>query len=269
MNSLINKISSKYIFQRITAFIPLDRTIKIFMYNKSCLNKLNFNRKDAINILLMAKLIKPIANMEDYLPILKKICCSSNNYITNLFCKYLNFNNKFIPSFTFKSKNEEILDLLNNVKICFNSNLVGSFYDDEMIEFDDKLFLEYNHKYAEKIKEISFMDNSFSEKDKKETLTKSLILIKFLLLHSKINKIEDRYFDYNDNSTFLDLLNSKYDIEYYQKMYNNIYKEKKIDKNINEIICELKSYSIYFDNYNSKVIRAICDNILISGKNIE
>ena len=118
---------------------------------------------------------------------------------------------------------------------------------------------------------MSFMDNTFSyskSNDKKEEKN-SLTLIKFLLFNSTVNKIEDRYFENNDNSIFLDLLNKKYDIEKYKTMYNNEYSEKLVLKDIKDIISNLKSYSIYFDNYNSKIVRSICDTILNIGENIE
>ena len=91
----------------------------------------------------------------------------------------------------------------------------------------------------------------------------------FSKIIKKFNKIEDRYFENNDNSIFLDLLNKKYDIEKYKTMYNNEYSEKLVLKDIKDIISNLKSYSIYFDNYNSKIVRSICDTILNIGENIE
>ena len=271
-NSILKNLSNSYIFKETTNFIPLGRTIKIFKYNKSFLNKLNITKEEARLILFMKKLIKPMANMEDYLPALRSRYYHGE--IKKLFCKFLNFSN-IIPSITLKSENQEILDLLNGFKICFDNNFKGLFYefnDSEGIpEFAPKIFLELTHKYAKKIKEISFMDNTFfysKSNDKKEE-ENSLTLIKFLLFNSNVNKIEDRYFEDNDNSLFLDLLNSKYNIEKYKTMYNNEYSEKVILNNIKDIIFNLKSYSIYFDNYNSKILRSICDTILNNGKNIE
>ena len=271
MNSVLRKLSNSYILKEIINFIPLRRAIKIFKYNKNFLNWLNITKKEARLILFMNKIIKPIANMEDYLPILQT---KFSGKIQNLFCKFLNCSNA-IPSITLKSENEEILDLLNGFKICLDNNFKGLFYkfnDSEGIpEFDPKIFLELTHKYAKKIKEISFMDNTFfySNSNDKNEKKNSLTLIKFLLFISTVNKIEDRYFEDNDNSLFLDLLNSKYDIEKYKTMYNNEYSEKVILNNIKDIIFNLKSYSIYFDNYNSKIVRSICDTILNSEKNIE
>ena len=267
MKSVLEKISNSYIFKETINFIPLGRAIKIFKYNKSFLNKLNITKEEARLILLMNKLIKPIANMEDYLPVLRKM---NNGKIEKIFCKFLNFSNT-IPSITLESKNKEILDLLNGFKICFNKNFERLFFElnyDGISEFHPKIFLELAHKYSKKIKEISFMDNTFSY-SRTNGKENSLTLIKFLLLNSTVNKIEDRYFEDTDNSLFLDLLNSKYDIEKYKTMYNNKYSEKIILKNIKDIIFNLKSYSIYFDNYNSKIVRSICDSILNIGKNIE
>ena len=110
---------------------------------------------------------------------------------------------------------------------------------------------------------------SYSNSNDNKEEENSLTLIKFLLFNSNVNKIEDRYFEDSDNSLFLDLLNSKYDIEKYKTMYNNKYSEKVIIKYIKDIIFNLKSYSIYFDNYNSKIVRSICDTILNNGKNLE
>ena len=270
MKSVLTKISNSFIFQETINFIPLGRAIKIFKYNKSFLNKLNFTKKEARLILFMNKLVKPIANMEDYLPVLRKMHYGK---IEQIFCKFLNFSNT-IPSITLKSRNEEILDLLNGFKICLDNNFKGLFYeinDEGILEFDPKIFLELTHKYAKKLKEISFMDNTFfySKSNDKKEKENSLTLIKFLLFISTVNKIEDRYFEESDNSLFLDLLNSKYDIENYKTIYNNEYSEKIILNNIKDIIFNLKSYSIYFDNYNSKIVRSICDTILNTGKNLE
>ena len=214
MKSVLTKISNSFIFQETINFIPLGRAIKIFKYNKSFLNKLNFTKKEARLILFMNKLVKPIANMEDYLPVLRKMHYGK---IEQIFCKFLNFSNT-IPSITLKSGNEEILDLLNGFKICLDNNFKGLFYeinDEGILEFDPKIFLELTHKYAKKLKEISFMDNTFfySKSNDKKEKENSLTLIKFLLFISTVNKIEDRYFEDSDNSLFLDLLNSKYDIE--------------------------------------------------------
>ena len=231
MKSVLTKISNSFIFQETINFIPLGRAIKIFKYNKSFLNKLNFTKKEARLILFMNKLVKPIANMEDYLPVLRKMHYGK---IEQIFCKFLNFSNT-IPSITLKSGNEEILDLLNGFKICLDNNFKGLFYDysEGILEFDPKIFLELTHKYAKKLKEISFMDNTFfySKSNDKKEKENSLTLIKFLLFISTVNKIEDRYFEDSDNSLFLDLLNSKYDIENYKTIYNNEYSEKIILNN--------------------------------------
>ena len=180
------------------------------------------------------------------------------------------YSSNTIPSITLKSGNQEILDLLNGFKICFNTNFKGEFYENSynegISEFVLDLFLKYAHKYGKKIKEINFMDNTFSHfksSDKKEDVN-SLTLIKFLLLNSTVNKIED-----SENSLFLELLNSKYDIENYKEMYNKEYSEKLVHEDIKDIIFNLKSYSIYFDIYYSKIARSIFDTILKFGKNIE
>ena len=174
MNNMLKKISSSFIFKETINYIPLGRAIKIFKYNKSFLNKLNITKEEARLILFMNKLIKPIANMEDYLPVLRKMHYGK---ITKIFCNYLNFSNT-IPSITPRLENKEILDLFNGFKICFNNNLIRLFNDGEGIsEFYPELFLEFFHKYAKKIKEMSFMDNIFSysksndEKEEENSLT--------------------------------------------------------------------------------------------------
>ena len=101
MNAKLSKISSTYIFGKIVQYISLVKTIKIFKYNKSYLYKLNYSVKDANLILLMNKAIKPIANMEDYYPILTKKFSTKN--IQKIFFKYLNCN-KFIPSIFLKQE---------------------------------------------------------------------------------------------------------------------------------------------------------------------
>ena len=114
------------------------------------------------------------------------------------------------------------------------------------------------------------MDNHFIYNNNRQNEKESLTLIKLLIMYSSINKIEDRYFDEQENSSFLNILTSNIDIEHYQKMYTNEYKKNsKNCRKVSDIICELKSYSLYFDNYNSKIIRYMCDNILSLGKNIE
>lgn len=266
MNAKLSKISSTYIFGKIVQYISLVKTIKLFKYNKSYLYKLNYSVKDANLILLMNKAIKPIANMEDYYPILTKKFSTKN--IQKIFFKYLNCN-KFIPIIFLKTGKNDILDLLDNIKLCYNNNFIESFYD-ETFEFFTSLFLEYLHKYSGKIKEISFMDNHFIYNNNRQNEKESLTLIKLLIMYSSINKIEDRYFDEQENSSFLNILTSNIDIEHYQKMYTNEYKKNsKNCRKVSDIICELKSYSLYFDNYNSKIIRYMCDNILSLGKNIE
>ena len=135
MNSVLKKISNSFIFNETIYFIPLGRAIKIFKYNKSFLNKLNITKEEARLILFMKKQIEPIANMEDYLPVLRRM----HRKIKNIFCKFLNFS-KTIPSITLKSENKEILDLLNGFKICLDNNFNRFFYESNY----DSCFSEFS-----------------------------------------------------------------------------------------------------------------------------
>ena len=136
------KISSKYIIKNMLDFISLNDTISIFKYNKKTLNLLGFNKEEIKIFLLMKKVIKPIANIEDYIPILMKILNfwkykdKKQVYLINLLSQYLNKNHKFLPNVNFFSNYENIYALLNRFKINFNNNLVESFFHEE-----------YNMKY--------------------------------------------------------------------------------------------------------------------------
>ena len=80
---MLKKISRYFVFNETINFIPLGRAVKIFKYNKSFLNKLNITKEETRLILFMKKLIKPIANMEDYLPILRKMHSKIKIYFAN------------------------------------------------------------------------------------------------------------------------------------------------------------------------------------------
>ena len=69
----IRKIKSRYIIQKIFQNIPFHRTIKIVKYSKKITNKLDYLVDDIKNFLFFNKIIKPISNCEDYLPIIKRI----------------------------------------------------------------------------------------------------------------------------------------------------------------------------------------------------
>ena len=117
------KIKSKYTLQNIFEYVPFHRTIKIIKYNKKLIYKLDYSVEDIKNYLFLNKIIKPISNCEDYLPILKRILSSKNSYINiiNYFCNYLNKNNnEFIPQINRIKGNEYILNKLNSFKIGYN-----------------------------------------------------------------------------------------------------------------------------------------------------
>ena len=125
--------------------------------------------------------------------------------------------------------------------------------------------------YAKKIKEISFLDSNFDYEFKyAKSIKKSTFnIINFLIQFSNIEKIEDRYY-LNDNDTrFSIIYNSVNEVANYLRDYKKKYKEEKNIKEVNEIIKGLKSYSLIFDKYKSKIIKSVCLNILNYGQNLE
>ena len=156
--------------------------------------------------------------------------------------------------------------MLNKIKICFNTNLIELFYD-EVYDFGSSTLLEYVYSYEKKIKQISFLDSDIDYKAymKEET---AFYKIKLFTINSNVEKIEDRYFEDNTTTNFLKIFDSKYS-EDRLNIYENEYKELKRQYDVLDIIKGLKSYSLYFDLYDSNIIQNVCDNIIFNGKNIE
>ena len=272
------KISNKYIIKNILDYISLNRTISLFKYNKKAINILGYNKEEIKVFLLMKKVIKPLANIEDYIPILKKILnyrednVQKEEYLIHLFCQFLNKNNKFIPNINFFNCNKKIYSLLNKFKICYNNNFVESFFHEEYnYEINKYKLFEYANLYAKKIKEVSFLDSNFEYEFEygKNVKTSTFNIINFLLQFSNIEKIEDRYYLKDDDTRFLAIYNSVNEIANYLRDYKKNYKEEKNIKEINEIFKGLKSYSLYFDKYKRKIIKHVCYNILNNGQNLE
>ena len=267
MNSVIKRIKSKYIVKSLFEYVPLNKTLEIIKYNKNIFNNI-FNNKEYKNILILKKFIKPIANCEDYLPIIKRIY--NNNPINNpnnncsLFCDYIN-KNIFIPQINKLNDNKEILNSLKSFKIGFNYQFIDNFYNNNNI-FEFKILYDFCNEYGNKIKEITFMDNNIPNVyDKNECY----FILKYIIKNSNIEKIEDRYFD-GDKSLFLQLFDLDYNDEIYEKYYTQ-YKIKKNEKDIVEIIKGLKYYSLYFDECfdKNKVIKSFIDVILLNALKLE
>lgn len=258
MKDLTRKIKSKYILQNISKFVSFTRIIKIIKYNKNLIHKLEQSVENIKNFLFFNKIIKPISNCEDYLPIIKRILSSKVpiNTITNLFCDYLNnINNEFIPQINKIRGNEILLDKLNFFKIGFNSQFLDYFSGPENNLLKLK---EFCKKYGKKIKEITFMDN---ESNEIKTYSNSYPIFKYIILNSKVQKIEDRYFNSNyryNKSTFMNIY--KTDLEEHEKDMNDIFKQ-------------LKSYSFYYyqtnKNSNIRILSPLCQYILNNGNNLE
>ena len=269
MSELIKKIQSKYSLQKIFNYVPINRVAKIIKFNKKIIGDLDLSIDYIKKFLFMKKIIKPIANCEDYLTIMQRIFNSNienNNqnkeeYITKIFYNYLNRNNKFIPQINYFIDNPILLMKLNSFKIGLNSVFIDNFlFENNYINF--KKLIGFCNSFGKKLKEITFMGNDISnDKNQNE-------IILNIIKNSNIQKIEDRCSKFNNKSLFMDLIDNE----------NNETKNKnknkfKINKNIIDIIKELKYYSLYFDTKNITyiylIIKALCDNILLIGKNIE
>ena len=194
MTTLISKINSRYTKQDIFKYVPFKKTIKIVKYNKKLMHELNYNQFEIKHFLFFHKIIKPISNIEDYLPIIKRIipmknyCGNDDDYIVKIFCKYLNENNDgFIPQINKINGNEYILDNLNYFKIGFNNTFLDYFYDKEN-KLDFKKVCSFCKKYGKKIKEITFMDNNLPLE---YFCDEAYFIIGYIIQHSNIQKIED------------------------------------------------------------------------------
>ena len=278
MKTFIKKVRSKYIIQNIFSYTSFKKTIKIIQYNKNLINKLEYTVDDIKNFFFFNKIIKPISNCEDYLPIIKRIL-SSKRYtfkqISNVFCNYLNkTNNKFIPQISQIEGNEYILDKLDSFKLGFNKQILEYFSNFYLIE-DKSLYIkklsEFCKKYGKKIKEITFMDKEI-ENVLSEDINYYTII--YIIKNCNIEKIEDCFSDNKMNSMFMVIVDDEkiFEKDYYININNSEGEEKK-DKDLICSIKKLKSYSLYFDKIsdfmNNDLIKNLCDYILINGQNIE
>ena len=277
MKAFIKKVRSKYIIQNIFSYTSFKKTIKIIQYNKNLINKLEYTVDDIKNFFFFNKIIKPISNCEDYLPIIKRILSSKKytcNQISNVFCNYLNkTNNKFIPQISQIEGNEYILDKLDSFKLGFNKQILEYFSNFYLIE-DKSLYIkklsEFCKKYGKKIKEITFMDKEI-ENVLSEDINYYTII--YIIKNCNIEKIEDCFSDNKMNSMFMGIVD---DEKIFEKDYININNSEGEEKKDKDLICsikKLKSYSLYFDKIsdfmNNDLIRNLCDYILINGQNIE
>ena len=278
MKTFVKKVRSKYIIQNIFSYTSFKKTIKIIQYNKNLINKLEYTVDDIKNFFFFNKIIKPISNCEDYLPIIKRIL-SSKRYtfkqISNVFCNYLNkTNNKFIPQISQIEGNEYILDKLDSFKLGFNKQILEYFSNFYLIE-DKSLYIkklsEFCKKYGKKIKEITFMDKEI-ENVLSEDINYYTII--YIIKNCNIEKIEDCFSDNKMNSMFMVIVDDEkiFEKDYYININNSEGEEKK-DKDLICSIKKLKSYSLYFDKIsdfmNNDLIKNLCDYILINGQNIE
>ena len=278
MKTFIKKVRSKYIIQNIFSYTSFKKTIKIIQYNKNLINKLEYTVDDIKNFFFFNKIIKPISNCEDYLPIIKRIL-SSKRYtfkqISNVFCNYLNkTNNKFIPQISQIEGNEYILDKLDSFKLGFNKQILEYFSNFYLFE-DKSLYIkklsEFCKKYGKKIKEITFMDKEI-ENVLSEDINYYTII--YIIKNCNIEKIEDCFSDNKMNSMFMVIVDDEkiFEKDYYININNSEGEEKK-DKDLICSIKKLKSYSLYFDKIsdfmNNDLIKNLCDYILINGQNIE
>ena len=264
--------------QNVFSYIPFHRTVKIVKYNKRLINNLDYSVEDIKNFLFFNKVIKPISNCEDYLPILKRILSyKNNNNYTNIidsFCEYLNKSNEFIPQISIIKNNEYILNKLNSFKIGFNNKFLDYFYDD-IDKLNFKKLSDFCKKYGKKIKEITFMEN----KNNNDISPMDSFIYKYIIINSNIKKIEDRYFDidYLFDETMLSEFMILFDLQRddfffedeYEQLFENINENKMM-----EIIKGLDSYSLYLDDDISNYdINQILDYSFIfmvnNGINIE
>ncbi len=264
MTTLISKINGKYTKQDIFKYVPFKKTIKIVKYNKKLMRELNYTPFEIKYFLFFHKIIKPISNIEDYIPIIKRLLPmkdNNNNDIIKLFCKYLNENNEgFIPQINKINGNEYILDNLNNFKIGFTNTFLDYFYDKEN-ELNFNKLCNFCKKYGKKIKEINFMDsnlplNLFCDE--------ALFIIGYIIKHSNIQKVEDNYiYKY---SFFNYLFNM--DFSFFLEKYESILKDEGNNvKDWDKPMSKIKSYSLYYEE--SKTDSAIDSfNYIVSYKGI-
>ena len=269
------RIRSKYILRILFDYVPLIRGINIVKYNKKLKSDLDLDFNKIKIYFFLQKIIKPIANCEDYISIIQKIINFPKNKLNilndgekaiDLFCNYFNKNTPFIPQINKIKNNEKILSSLYYFKIGFNIHFINNFYNYEN-EFEFKKLFDFCNKYGKKIIEITFMDNNIPNlNDKKE----SYFIFKYIIKNSNVQKIEDRYFE-GEKSVFLQLLDLDYNDDIYEKLYSKYGLNEKNQRNIMDIVKEIKYYSLYFvDNYNSnKILKSFNNIICFNSKNLE
>ena len=188
----------------------------------------------------------------------------NNKIAINQFCNYFNKNLEFIPQIN--KINLEILNTLNSFKIGYNLQFIDTFYNYDN-KFELKKLLEFCKKYGKKIKEITFMDNNIPNLNERK---ECLFILKYIIKNSNMQKIEDRYFD-GDKSLFLKLLDLDYNEDIYEKEYLKSIEIQKNQRDIMDIIKDIKYYSLYFDNYyyENNIIKTFNDIILLNSKQLE
>ena len=275
MNNLIKRIKSKYILQILFDYVPLIKGINLIKYNRKLKSDLDLDYNKIRSYFFLQKIIKPIANCEDYIPIIEKFIKFPNNKLDmfnknedaiDLFCNYFNRNTPFIPQINKIKNNEKLLSSLYYFKIGFSSHFINNFYNNENI-FEFKNLFDFCNKYGKKIKEITFMDNNIANLSNKK---ESYFIFKYIIKHSNVQKIEDRYFD-GEKSVFLKLLDLEYNGDIYDKIYLKDDYYCKNQRNIMDIIKEIKYYSLYFfHNYNvNQILKPFIDIICFNSKNLE
>ncbi len=264
MSGLLWKIKNDYILRYLFDYIKFNRVIKIIKYNNALKKKLQYTNDDINKYIYVNKIIKPIANPKNYISIINRIIFNSKNNNNNdeddnlkksekLIVDYYN-KNFFIPQI---NNPKYLLKDLKQFKIGYNQKFLNYFYiDGKSLSLNN--LMDFCNIYGNKLKEITFLDNILYYDEEKY-----FEILKYIICHSNINKIEDRYFDKLKTSLFLFIYN-----------YNIIRKELIDNNNKKEfidIIKGLKSYSLYFEenNNNDNLIKDICNNILNYSINIE
>ena len=247
------KLREDYNLRDLFGYLKFSRCIKIIKYNNKLKKRLKFTNDDIKKFNYANKIIKPIANTKMYIPIINRIIFNNNHNLKEveaLFIEYCN-KNQLIPQI---NSTHYLLKELNEFKLSYNGKFLKALNDKEESSFNKKL-IDFCQSYGKKVKEITLLDNFLYEE-------KYFDKLKYIIIHSNINKIEDRYFEQLKTTLFLYLYSLK------------LPKELKDDENnekIIDIIKGLKSYSLYFeeDKINSNTIKELCNTILYNGKNIE
>ena len=202
MKNSIRRIRSKYIIRILFDYVPLIKGINIIKYNKLLKSLLDLDSSKMKNYFLLQKIIKPIANCEEYIPIIQKSINFQNNKLDifnknedalDLFCNYFNKNAPFIPQINKINNNEKILSSLYYFKIGFSAHFINNFYNNENV-FDFKKLFDFCSKYGKKIKEITFMDNNIPNlNDKKNPILFLNILLKIRIFKKlKIDILKEK-----------------------------------------------------------------------------